>query len=49
MLYGSISDYYLRTEDTTFGLTTELIPLVHGIKKDQIDHGVVWNVHCVDK
>lgn len=49
MLYASIVDYYLRTDDTEFGLTTELLPLVHGIKKDKIDHGVVWSIHCVDK
>lgn len=22
---------------------------MHGIKQDRIDHGVVWNIHCVDK
>lgn len=49
MLYSSIVDYYLRTDDTEFGLTTELLPLVHGIKQDKIDHGVVWNIQCAEK
>ena len=49
MLYASIVNYYLRTEETTFGLTTELLPLVHGVPKDQMDHGVVWNIQCADK
>lgn len=49
MLYSSICDYYLRTDETEFGMTTELLPLVHGIKKNQIDHGVVWTIQCADK
>lgn len=49
MLSSSIMNYLLRTEDTTFGLTTDLIPFVHGVDFDQIDGGVNWNIHCVDK
>lgn len=49
MLASSIMNYLLRAEDTVFGLTTDLIPLVHGLSFDQIDGAANWNVHCVDK
>jgi len=42
-------NYLLRAEDTVFGLTTDLIPLVHGYPYEQIDGAVNWNIHCVDK
>jgi hypothetical protein len=36
-LSSALVGYYLRVEETQFGLTTELIPIVHGMTKDNID------------
>ena len=32
-----IEAYALRMEETQFGLTTQLLPMVHGIKKEGYD------------
>ena len=39
-----IVGYFLRAEDTQFGLTTELLPMVHGINKDKIDDKIDWKL-----
>ena len=41
--------YFLRAEDTQFGLTTELLPMVHGITKDRLDDKIDWKIECADK
>jgi hypothetical protein len=46
---SAIEGYYLRVEDTQFGLTTELLPMVHGMKKENLDEKINWELHCVDK
>lgn len=32
-----IMGYYLRVEETQFGLTTELLPMVHGMNRGNLD------------
>jgi hypothetical protein len=34
---SAIMGYFLRVEETQFGLTTELTPMLHGITKDNLD------------
>ena len=36
-------------EETQFGLTTELIPMVHGMKKDATDEKINWKLQCPQK
>ena len=48
-LSSAIEGYFLRVEDTQFGLTTELLPMVHGIGKDSADDKTNWQLQCLDK
>ena len=47
-LTSVIIGYSLRLDETSFGLTTELLPMVHG-SFDQIDRAVNWKLVCPDK
>ncbi len=46
---SAIIGYSLRVEETQFGLTTELLPMVHGITKDNLDDKVNWQIQCADR
>ena len=46
-LSSVIIGYNLRLDETSFGLTTELLPMVHG--SEQQDPAINWKLICVDK
>jgi hypothetical protein len=46
---SAIQGYFLRTEETQFGLTTELLPMVHGMKQESVDEKVNWQLLCLEK
>lgn len=48
-LSSTIVGYFLRLEETQFGLTTELLPMVHGIPADRVDDKINWQVQCSEK
>jgi len=48
-LKSAIIGYSLRTDETSFGLTTELLPMVHGMPDDRADAAVNWMIKCVNK
>lgn len=48
-LSSVIVGYSLRVEETQFGLTTELLPMVHGMTRDKLDEKINWQIQCVDK
>lgn len=35
-----IQGYFMRVEDTQFGLTTELLPMVHGMNAQNVDEKI---------
>jgi hypothetical protein len=41
--------YFLRVEETQFGLTTELLPMVHGMGRNNLDEKINWQMQCVDR
>jgi hypothetical protein len=46
---STIIGYSLRVEETQFGLTTELLPMVHGMNKNNIDEKINFQIQCVDR
>lgn len=46
---SAIMGYYLRVEETQFGLTTELLPMVHGMTRNNLDEKINWQLQCVDR
>jgi hypothetical protein len=48
-LKSAIIGYNLRTDETTFGLTTELLPMVHGMPDDRADAAINWKIKCPNK
>lgn len=46
---SAIIGYYLRVEETQFGLTTELLPMVHGMMRNNLDEKINWQMQCVDR
>lgn len=48
MLKSVIIEASLRVDDTSFGLTTELLPMLHG-SGGPLDEAVNWKIKCVDK
>ncbi len=39
----------MRTDETSFGMTTELIPMVNLIPSDRVDSSVNWQLVCADQ
>lgn len=39
----------MRIDETSFGLTTELLPMVHGVFDSQSDAAINWKIRCVNK
>lgn len=48
-LSSAIVGYFLRLEETQFGLTTELLPMVHGMPADRVDDKINWQIQCTTK
>lgn len=46
---SAIIGYSLRVEETQFGLTTELLPMVHGIQRNSLDEKINFQVQCADR
>ena len=46
---SAIIGYFLRVEETQFGLTTELLPMVHGMNRNSIDEKINFQIQCVDR
>ena len=46
-LKSVIIGYSLRLDETSFGLTTELLPMVHG--SETIDAAINWKLVCTEK
>ena len=46
MLRSAIIGYSLRMDETTFGLTTELLPMVHGVESNNLDAATNWQIKC---
>lgn len=46
---SAIMGYFLRAEETQFGLTTELLPMVHGMARNNLDDKINWQLQCVDR
>jgi hypothetical protein len=46
---STIMGYFLRVEETQFGLTTELLPMVHGMGRNNLDEKINWQMQCVDR
>lgn len=42
-----IIGYSLRLDETSFGLTTELLPMVHG--SETLDAAINWKIICIEK
>lgn len=48
-LRSAIIGYNVRIDETSFGLTTELLPIVHGVFDSQSDAAINWKVKCMEK
>ena len=42
-------DIIWRVDETSFGLTTELLSMVHGMPDDRADSAINWKIICSHK